>query len=750
MDRSVVQTIPIAQDKSSKWSRFHGAVLNMFEKQRYLLVSALYALGVLGGLGYWLLSAKPQSAPPPLLDSHAQHELSSLNIPAVSEAKQELDESSAAASKLIAEGDELLAKGIFGPAAKKYVHAQKTTGVITYELALRMGVCSELDNRPRNASDHYRRAIEIGRTPEQRWLAKSGLSRTLTDLGDTTGALRLLTELFLEATQSERVPIALQTEILFQLATALESQAWPGYEHDLSKPDMVALHTTSPRIEELTELIANLSATPSQEIHPDAWDAPSTVEDQNEVTSPLIKIGILDRATVGLDSIVMDVETQLVPISKLLRSLASECGIELIINPATELSLACQSKAVSVRRVPSSMILDSLLLPQNLLWLQEENTVSVFSPDEDQQLTRRYYLEAADRFFDRFHGLFPSDYRMASALMSQGNLKQLSGDLKATAEFYQRALDAEPNEELLAKLFFNIANVELKFGHVEQSLRYFYRALDQSRDSGLQSAAYWNVGQLFLATRELREAIKATGRSLKLARTDQQKRQAALTMARAYLLSNQPLSANQVLFEHRKSFEGSKLEHTAAFLGSFSRYIGMSDEKNLKAESDRLLAALALMEHREAPTFIDSYVAAHAWRVLGFRGRTISSLSLALQSQDNVFWRRQFQFELASELKLNNQSAEAIAIFETLTQDMEDTIADSSLLSLAELYQQQKKSKECIAICQQLLVRKLEEADIERVLQIMGKSYRQLGEMHSAALCFAGMVPINRGSDAER
>lgn len=725
-------------------------VLNMFEKQRYLLVSALYALGVLGGLSYWLLSPKPQSTPSQPLAPQAQHEQSGLNNHFDPEVTTNLqDSTAAAASNLISAGDELLAKGIFGAAAKKFMLAQKTTGVITYELALRMGICSELDNRPRNASDHYRRAIEIGRTPEQRWMAQSGLSRTLTDLGNTTDAIRLLIELFLESTQSERVPIALQTEILFQLATALESQAWPGYEPDLSKPNMVALHTTSPRIEELTELIANLNTTLTPDTNPSAMEGTPIVDDQSREISQLIKISVLDRATDGLDSIIVDVDTQLVPISKLLRSLTSECGMDLMINPATELALACQSKIVNVRRMPSSMVLDSLLLPQNLLWLHEENGVKVFSFDEDQQLTRRYYLAAADRFFGRFHGLFPNDYRVASALMSRGNLKQVSGDLKATAEFYQRALEAEPNEELLAKLFFNIANNELGFGHIEQSLRYFYRALDQSRDSGLQSAAYWNVGQLFLATRELREAIKATGRSLKLARTDQQKRQAALTMARAYLLSNQPLSANQVLFEHRKSFEGSQQEHTAAFLGSFSRYIGMSDEDNLRAESDRLLATLASMEHREVPTFLDSYLAANAWRVLGFRNRTIASLSLALQSEANVFWRRQFLFELAGELKLNSQSDDAIAIFEALKKELDDTIADSSLLSLADLYQQQKKSKECIAICQQLLARKLEEEDIERVLQIMGKSYRQLGEMHSAALCFAGMVPINRGRDVE-
>ena len=746
----MVQTIPIAQDKSSKWSRFHGVVAIMFEKQRFLLIGALYAFGVLGGLSYWLLSPKPQPAPLPPIDSQAQNKAAgAIDSPEPDSEKIEQDTTAATASNLIADGDELLAKGIFETAAKKYAQAQSVTGVITYELALRMGVCSELDNRPRNATDHYRRAIQISRTPEQRWVAQSGLSRTLTDLGNTAEALRLLAELFLESTQAERMSTVLQTEILFQLATALESLAWPDYEHDLSKPNTVALHTTSPSIEELVELIANLSlpASPETELTPSTDVAHA--DGQVAGTPSLIKINVFDKATAGLDSTVLDVETQLVPISKLVRSVVAECGIELTINPATELALACQSKTVSVKRVPASLILDSLLLPQNLLWVQKDSGVTVFSPEEDQPLTQRYYAEAADRYLGRFHGLFPSDYRVASALMSRGNLKHISGDLKAMAEFYQRALNAGPNEELLAKLFFNIANVELKFGHVEQSLRYFYRALDQSRDSGLQSAAYWNIGQLFLVTRELREAIKATGRSLKLARTDQQKRQAALTMARAYLLSNQPLSANQVLFDHRKSFEGSKLEQTAAFLASFSRYIGMSDEKNLKAESDRLLAALAVMELRTVPTFLDSYIAANAWRVLGLRSRTLSSLTAALQSPDNVFWRRQLQFELASELKLNNQPAEAIAIFTTLTNDLDATIAASSLMSLAELYQQQKMSKECIAICQQLLARQLEDSDIERVLQVMGKSYRQLGEMHSAALCFAGMVPINRGNKSD-
>ncbi len=724
----------------------------MFEKHRFLLAGALYALGALGGLGYWLLSHRGQSESRKQLDveniAEVRNEQTVAEATKSSESASTSGESiSSAATSLVVAGDELMAKGSFGAASKKFLLAQQTTGEITCEVALRLGVCSEFGDRPKNASQHYRRAAEISRTPEQRWIAQSGLSRTLIECGKTTEALRILSELFMEFSQSPQMPISLQAEIVFQLASALESQSYPDYEHDLTKPNMVAIHTTPPRIEELVELIAGLTTAGGKDLTPGASDSESAIVENNQEDSKLVTISITDKPADSLDSIIINVKTKLVPISTVVRNLAGECGVGLTINPEVELVLACQSKVIDAERMPASMILDSLLLPINLLWLQEESGIHIFTPEEDDKLTARYYLAAADRFFNRFYGLFPGDYRVASALMSRGNLKNINGDLKSTAELYQRALDAGPNEELLAKLFFNIANVELKFGHIEQSLRYFYRALDQSRDSGLQSAAYWHAGELYLVTRELRETIKATGRSLKLARTDQQKRQSALTMARAYLLSNQPLRANQILFEHRQYFEDSKLEDAAAFLGSFSRYIGMTDENNLKVESDRLLAALGTMEYRQVPTFLDSYLAANAWRVLGFRTKTIASLSVALQSEANVFWRRQFLFELAGELKLNHQLDEAIAIFEPLIKDMDDVIADSSMFSLAELYQQQKKSKECISICQRLLARQLGEADIENVLQIMGKSYRQLGELHSAALCFAGMVPINRGNE---
>ena len=80
-------------------------------------------------------------------------------------------------------------------------------------------------------------------------------------------------------------------------------------------------------------------------------------------------------------------------------------------------------------------------------------------------------------------------------------------------------------------------------------------------------------------------------------------------------------------------------------------------------------------------------------------------------------------------------------MFEFLISGEDDQWQLKSLLQLAQVYVRQQQFKEAIDVCEDLLNRELTETDKQTTLNTMGRAYRKLGENHSAALCFAGVLP---------
>ncbi len=235
--------------------------------------------------------------------------------------------------------------------------------------------------------------------------------------------------------------------------------------------------------------------------------------------------------------------------------------------------------------------------------------------------------------------------------------------------------------------------------------------------------------------------IKATGRALATASSDQQERLAALTMARSYLLNNQPFSANQVLFEHRQAFTDSEQQPAAAVLGSYARYVGITDKNSLSAEANRLLTAVAMASDQSYENFLDIYIAGRAYQELGFQEKAIEKLTLAAESTTIMAWKRQFLFELAVQLTIADKLDEATSVFEFLIAGEIDQWHLKSRLQLAQVYLRGPRLQDCIDICESLLSSDLTEAEKQSTLNTMGQAYRIRGEHHSAALCFAGALP---------
>ena len=255
----------------------------------------------------------------------------------------------------------------------------------------------------------------------------------------------------------------------------------------------------------------------------------------------------------------------------------------------------------------------------------------------------------------------------------------------------------------------------------------------------IESSSYCLLGANQLSAGELDAAITSCRRGLATAINVTQKRLASLNLARAYLLNNDPFSANNALFENRKAFEDSQTS-VASLLGAFAQFIGVSDQRGIKTARARLLSSVAMMPDAEYESFVDCYVASQAFEYLGFRTKAIDKLLLALARPDVGQWKRQILLELGILQRKNGLSDQALVTFQSLV-DVEDRWSQLALKELAEIFAENNQTELCIETCKKLWQADLTEEQKRKTLQVLGLAYQQRGEHHAAALCFAGILP---------
>ena len=709
----------------------------MFKADLWIL-STLFCLGVIAGLSFLLFSSSPETPRIPNGCTRHPAEIARCQLACASRnIRKRVHPRASRGQPARDSGDQFLITGNFNAAAGHFQKVQQLNGRFSSDISIRLGFCAEQTNQPVVAATHYQRALSQNPSPLHRRVAIAGLTRTMIARGDRQEALRELSDLFLESLDPESMPEELRAQAAFQLGTVLQSNALTDYHFDLSRPDGVGFRSTTPEVSALLKLLNQPPADPEL----------SDGENPNKEITGVAATGqpsitVLQRPTNSINLTVVDASSQMHPVEVLVMRLTSSCDLQLSASPRAQSAIRGRSQTLAAKLITASLLLDGLLMPLNLGWQQVEDQIQLFSLDEvSADDLKQFWFAAAERSFRRFNLAFPGDYRSESALLSRGNLKFLEGDFDGAANYYQELASQRPRDEMLARLFFNLGKVQLRLGRNQEAIRQFFYAVDQSYDTAFQSTGYWLAGQLLLETHQLEESIKATGRALATASSDQQKRLAALTMARSYLLNNQPFAANQVLFENRQSFAGSEQQSAAAVLGSYARYVGVTDKNSLNAEANRLLAAVAMASDQSYENFLDIYIAGRAYQELGFQEKALEKLTLAADSTTIFAWKRQFLFELGVQLTIADKLDEATSVFEFLIAGEIDQWHLKSRLQLAQVYLRKPRVQDCIDICESLLASELTEAEKQSTLNTMGQAYRLLGEHHSAALCFAGALP---------
>jgi tetratricopeptide (TPR) repeat protein len=427
------------------------------------------------------------------------------------------------------------------------------------------------------------------------------------------------------------------------------------------------------------------------------------------------------------------------------QQIASGPGWTVMATTAARQQLAGRSKSIVVTSQPVDLVLDLLSLSADLAWqLQgQELRIDRATPAEMAILRSRCCAGLMARFSDSF----PADRRNPWCHAARGNLALEAGQPDAAAQHWHEAWRLGATGELAAGLLVNRSRLDERLGRLEDARQGLYDAIDSTWNLGLQGEAWSRIARLALARGAFDEARQAASRSARLARSDLARREAALALATAYLLQENPWAANQVIFEHRELMPGSPSEAEAAFLGSFSRYRGSQTTMARAREEPRLLAAVSLADGQPGLTPAASALIADAWQQLGFSERAAAAITPHVTVGAGEYWDGRLSLQLAVYRRLAGAPADAAQILERVASQPESPVRVSAQLELARLQLAGGEFRAAISSARSLLEPEVDDVARKEALGLMGAAYTRLEQPYAAALCFAGVCPLEAQPD---
>ncbi len=269
-------------------------------------------------------------------------------------------------------------------------------------------------------------------------------------------------------------------------------------------------------------------------------------------------------------------------------------------------------------------------------------------------------------------------------------------------------------------------------------------ALDQTLSADLQAQVYAMIADLELGFGQMEKSITAASRGLRRANDPVVFTRTAMTLARAYLLTGDPYSANAVLFDASTDLTGGSLERLASVFSSFARYQHVGPKHGLQDEGQRVVLALAALQPDDVTSFADALIVSKAYSAVGLRSKAIDRLSEALDIAPAGYWNERIRLQLAEMYYASqalDKANETIESFGTVSAGLLPKVLylhASVQLDLGNLEQTE-------AICRRLLSMDIDQGVQSSALEKLGETLQRSGDHYAAALCFAGLLPKSGG-----
>lgn len=716
------------------------------------LISTLFCFGVIAGMILsWPSATSPKGDNLDAAGQLAAQLAEPSRIPSVAQLTRY--------QSAIERGDRLLLAGSSRDAALAYRLAiNGENGVVLPEHLLRFALALEMAGYFSQAESVYVDASQHSADPRLGLLATSGLARTWQATGNGLDALKSLSDLTLRKAEMRPFRDAAGEAQLLLAQSLIARGKEVTIAAGLPLPEIWPLRL--PMNLEGKMALLNSPMAPAET--PEGADSNESIDgDLNDrdsisdsdpqtgakpVAAPQATlrdgVNVVQKPVADPDLISLDVSLPVNAIAMILEQLSAATDLPTRIEDDALEILRGRSKVLRMDGVTLAMVLDALLLPLDLMWewRDGEVVISKQARHPTEEVARSYY-RAANRLLEQFQLEYAEDTRLPFARGIQGNVQMLLQDNDRALVAFESILQSDERGNLSAVCYLNLAEIQKSLRRMTEVRELLFKAVDSTADLNLKSHAYRMIADIALEEGDFAVAVQTAERSTRLGTDNLVKEAAALTLARAYLLTNRPIAANQALYDSRRAFVSPRALHLASLLGAYARFVGTGSEVYRRNESQRLLIELAMARQEEQLQGVDDYLAAKAFQMLGFEEDCIQLLQRALAKSVNDYWRRRLAFELAVLHHQYGESERALQVLDLIDDGTPSELAILVHLERAKIHLDRQEPESCLQAARPLFGLELSDDQKRVALEIMGQAYRRLGLHYSAALCYAGVLP---------
>lgn len=665
----------------------------------------------------------PQS--PTVQESESQTDLAADPIDDVwSEISPPMKRTQKIDSAVVELGDRLLLGGNYEGAMKHYQKLLQTVDVPTDNgILIRLALASELAHEHDDAIKHYRSAIRVvekGSVAQANCLL--GIARVWENRGQFNDAASLLSELYL-IYGGTKYPQLLRAQLVSQLSDCLQKRVLSSQiVIDALQNEPMEYYWPAVTVDHVLELVD--------------WEAPV-----DGLSTPPSQLQVLQSPNKDASVVLVGANVRGLSVLGLLTEIERGSGMVFNLTEKAKTDLVGRMTNVQTTAMPVSFLLDSVLESMALTWSQSEGEVSVMHREElaDRDLAS-YDLARTQRMLRQVQLEVEPGPRRTAAIMNEGNNSRLAGGWEEARTKYQMAREQTPMHELSAKLYFNEASLQLADGEKLDALNACYMALDQTLTASLEGDVYAMISELELELGQTDKAILAGSRGLRRATEPAVLSRCAMMLARAYLLTEDPDSANQVLFDQSPHIVGDATQRVASVFSSFARFQRNPSRGGLQDEGQRLVMALATLKPNDPAGFADALIVSQAYASVGIRNKAVESLKESLAKAPKGFWSERIRLELArAQYGAGHFDAadETISNYGQVSIDLLPTV----LLLHAKIKFDAGKLEQCESICRRIARLEVDQTVQAEALNTLGMVLNEKGQHYAATLCFAGVLP---------
>jgi tetratricopeptide (TPR) repeat protein len=425
---------------------------------------------------------------------------------------------------------------------------------------------------------------------------------------------------------------------------------------------------------------------------------------------------------------------------ELLDHLAQQSGLRAQWTERARQHLLGRTTVINIERFPLVDLLYGLGERFGLLW-EFQNEIVQFSSEEESSPAElaRYRATIAKRRLRDAVLANPTHPLASAAYLELGNTECAHGNWHEAIAWYERIVREFPQSPVGLEAHYNLGLAQAKLGDLDAARNAYYWVADQAPGHPLAAAAYLHIGRLYLENDEPAQALRPLRRAVAGSTATSGNMVAVLTLAAAYLLTNNPRAAHASLLEARTQITQEPYRPWAAFLDSLARYRAIGDRRLAEREGSEVLAALLLLRDDVDLEPLGSLLMGEAYSQLGMTDQMVAVYEKALPGVRGPL-AAQMAYALAEYGVAQDNRERARQLYETVITAQNSKWTPRAQQRLAEMALQDKQLAKCLDLCRELLLNQ-DKVTRSSALQLMGRAFEQRGDHRQAARCFAGQTP---------